>query len=156
MADITKTITTTTQSLFTHIGLSVNDITITAIDEAYEVNLTVAPEASGILIGYHGETISALQFLLSLMVHNQVQVWHRLIVNINDYRQKREQSLAEMAKAAAQRVRSTGEEVIMPPMESFDRRIVHTVLAADSSVRTESVGEGRDRRLIIYPASPSA
>ena len=83
----------------------------------------------------------------------ELGAWNHLTVNINDYRQKREQNLIDMAKDAASRANATGEEVIMPPMESFDRRIIHMALSADSSVRTESVGEGRDRRLIIYPTS---
>ncbi len=154
MSDIAKQLTDLTQSLLKLIGFDEAEVVVTkGEEETYSLNLVVSPEESGVLIGYHGETISGLQFILALMAHKKIGAWNRLVVNINDYRQKREQTLMEMAKDAAERAKTTGEEVVMPPMESFDRRIVHMALAEDKAVHTESVGEGRDRRLIIYPTS---
>lgn len=148
------TITTQTKHLLELLGLSQVGVEVKNEDEAFSVNLSVNPEESGVLIGYHGETIASLQLIISLIVHKQLGEWHRLIVNINDYRQKHEQNLIEMAKATAARVKATGQEAMLPPLESFDRRLVHMALSDDQTVRTESMGEGPDRRLIIYPASP--
>lgn len=122
-------------------------------DNLFQINATVDPEQSGVLIGYHGETINSLQLVLSLITHQKLEEWYHLKLNINDYRDKREQSLQEMAHNAAERAKETGEEVVMPPMQSFDRRIVHMELSQDKDIRTESVGEGKDRRLIIYPTT---
>lgn len=153
MPTTVATITSLTKNLFKHLGLDQIKAAVSPQDESFQVNLQVAPEESGVLIGYHGETISGLQLILSLMAHKQLGAWHRLVININDYRQKREQALVDMAHGAAEQAKTTGQEVVMPPMASFDRRLIHMALAENKDVRTESVGEGRDRRLIIYPAS---
>lgn len=148
------TIKACAEELFTLLGLPQHELVAEAKDEAaVDLILKTDPDVSGMLIGYHGETIASLQLLISLICHRRLGAWHRLTLNVNDYRERREQNLREMALSAAERAKATGKEVIMPPMESFDRRIVHMALADDSSVVTESVGEGRDRRLIISPAS---
>ena len=158
------TIKQLSQDLFSQLGFPKADVKVKkakkaeaksdlAEVEGWSIQVAVSPEDSGVLIGYHGETISALQLILSLMAHQRIGEWYRLSLNINDYRERREQVLVEMAKNAAERVKATQEELIMPPMASFDRRTVHLTLAKEQGVRTESVGEGRDRRLIVYPDS---
>jgi len=122
-------------------------------DEGFEINIEVAPEESGILIGFHGETISSLQLVLSHLVNREIGEWQRLLVNINDYRDRRNQSLSEMAKNAADQAKSTGDAVALPPMGSFDRRIIHMNLAEDKEVETYSDGMGRNRHIIISPTS---
>ena len=143
------------EDFFHQLGFTGATINITQDQDNLNVHLEVAPEDSGILIGYNGETISSLQLFLSLLVHHHLGVWHRLILNVNDYREKRHLSLEEMAQAAAQRVKSTGQEVVMPPLPSFDRRLIHMALSDNPEVVTESIGEGKDRRLVISPKNPS-
>ena len=149
---VESTIRKLTQELFTRLGFSEADIQVEKTEEEiFKVQIEIDPEESGILIGYHGETISSLQLVLSLIINHELDQWYRLSLNINDYRERREQSLVEMAQNAAERVKTTNEELIMPPMVSFDRRIIHLTLAEETEVKTESTGSGKDRRLIIYP-----
>jgi len=147
-----KTIATITQEIFSLVGFALDKLEISETKEAgFTINITVDPEESGILIGYHGETIASIQLIIALIAQKQLEEWHRITVNINEYRDKREQSLKEMAANSAERVLNTGEELVMPPMGSFDRRIIHMALSENPDVITESVGEGKERRLIIYP-----
>jgi len=128
----------------------------TDADQVVNINIEASPEDSGMIIGYHGETISSLQLIMSLIINKDLDQWCRISVNINDYRERREESLIEMAKNTAQRVNQDGEETVMPPMNSFDRRIVHLALAGKKGIKTESVGEGKERRLVVYPQSKSS
>lgn len=122
-------------------------------EDGFIVQLQLSPADSGILIGYHAETLNHFQLILSLIVHQQLKSWYRLTVNINDYRQNREATLTEMAHNAAQRVRLTGQEVVMPYLDSFERRFIHLALSQEPDLETVSLGEGRDRRLVIRPQS---
>ncbi len=105
----------------------------------------------GVLIGYHGETLSSLQLLLGLMNYRQTNKWQRISVNVGDYQERRQESLERMALSAAQKVKFSGEEQALPPMTAAERRLIHLALADDSEVVTESEGEGRDRRVVIKP-----
>lgn len=105
----------------------------------------------GILIGYHGETLSSLQLMLAMMVYRKTGEWTRILINVGDYRERRQESLERMALSAAQKVKFSGESQALPPMSSAERRIVHLALAEDPEVETISEGEGRDRRVIIKP-----
>lgn len=105
----------------------------------------------GVLIGYHGETISALQLILGIMVHKNLGEWMRVIVNIGDYRQKREEVLTRMAMNAAQRAHFSGQPVALDNLSASERRIIHLVLKDHVEVETYSEGEGRERKLVIKP-----
>ena len=83
-AEISNIIQALTQSLFDQVGLQVIAVAVIPDSDSYQVNLQVSPEESGVLIGYHGETIWSLQFILGLMVYQQTGEWHRVVVNIND------------------------------------------------------------------------
>ena len=147
------------QDLLNHFGIAAATLQVDPVPDspaAFSVQVQVPPADSGILIGYHAETLSSLQLILSLMVHQQLKNWYHLTVNINDYRQTREATLAEMAHNASERARLTGQEIIMPYLESFERRLIHLALADQPDIETVSLGEGRDRRLVIRPKSPAA
>lgn len=149
-------LTDITRELLDHLEVKLDDLQVSPDPDnpdSYTIQLNLPQAESGILIGYHAETLSSLQFILSLMIHQRLQSWYRLTVNINDYRQTREATLAEMAHNAAQRVRLTGQEVIMPYLESYERRLIHLALSEDPDLETVSLGEGRDRRLSIRPKS---
>jgi spoIIIJ-associated protein len=112
----------------------------------------------GILIGYHGETLASLQLILSLMFYKQsfssnkkLGSWSRIVVNVGDWRQRREEALRQMALGAAEKVVATGEAITLPSLSSFERRIIHLALADHPSVETISEGEGAERKLIIKP-----
>jgi spoIIIJ-associated protein len=109
-------------------------------------------EAMGLLIGRRGETLRSLQFLLNLLVSRRVQKWPQVVVDVGNYRQRRQESLEGLARRMAERVRQTGRPIMLEPMAAYERRIVHLALREDKSIYTESSGEGENRKIVIYPA----
>jgi len=105
----------------------------------------------GILIGYHGRTLFSLQRIISLIVYRRVGEWLKIILNVGDYRQRREETLKRMALSLAQKVKFSGQEQALPPMSSAERRIIHLVLSGDPEIATESRGEGKERRVVVKP-----
>ena len=120
-------------------------------DESIVLNLET--EDSGILIGYHGEALFAFQRILSLMVYKKTGEWLRITVDVGDYRQRREEALERMALSIAQKVKFSGEEQLLPPMNAVERRIIHLVLANNPDVKTESEDEGSQRHVVVKPSS---
>jgi len=127
------------------------EIEVSLKNEHYLVQLET--DESGILIGYHGETISALQRIASMIVYQQEGEWLRIVVNVGDYRQRRQESLEKMALSTAKKARFSQEPQILPPMSAAERRIVHLALAEEPEVETVSEGEGRNRAVVIRPKS---
>lgn len=111
-----------------------------------------ADSGLGLLIGPHGETLLALQYVLALMINRGSEEWLRVQVDVDGYREKRRLELEELAQRMIERVLESGEEVALRPMSSADRRLVHMYLSTKAGVVTESTGEGRDRRIVIRPA----
>jgi len=109
-------------------------------------------EAMGLLIGRRGDTLRSLQFLLNLLVSRRVQKWPQLVVDVGNYRQRRQESLEGLARRMAERVRQTGRPIMLEPMAAYERRIVHLALREDKTIYTESTGEGENRKIVIYPA----
>jgi spoIIIJ-associated protein len=109
-------------------------------------------EAMGLLIGRRGETLRSLQFLLNLLVSRKTQKWPQVVVDVGNYRQRRQESLEGLARRMAERVRQTGRPITLEPMAAYERRIVHLALRADSSIYTESTGEGENRKIVIFPS----
>jgi spoIIIJ-associated protein len=109
-------------------------------------------EAMGLLIGRRGETLRSLQFLLNLLVSRRVQKWPQIVVDVGNYRQRRQESLEGLARRMAERVRQTGRPIMLEPMAAYERRIVHLALREDKSIYTESSGEGESRKIVIFPA----
>ncbi|MGB9738037.1 MAG: single-stranded DNA-binding protein [Chloroflexus aggregans] len=109
-------------------------------------------EAMGLLIGRRGETLRSLQFLLNLLVSRRIQAWPQLVVDVGNYRQRRQESLESLARRMAERVRQTGRPIMLEPMAAYERRIVHLALRDDKTIYTESSGEGENRKIVIYPA----
>lgn len=145
------------KELLSTIGFPDAGVTATEGEEGViEVAIEVPPEQSGFLIGFHGETLASLQLVIGQMVYKRLGEWQRILVNIGDYREKRERSLQEMADNAAQRVKITQQPVTLPYLSSSERRLVHLALADDEEVETSSEGSGRGRRLTIYPKSGHA
>lgn len=108
-------------------------------------------EESGLLIGYHGETLASLQMIVGLVVFRRLGEWSRVVLEVGDYRARREEQLRAMAESYAAQVLVTGEPMYLPSLPPLERRVVHLALQGRSDVRTESEGEGRMRRLVIKP-----
>ena len=109
-------------------------------------------EAMGLLIGRRGETLRSLQFMVNLLVSRKVQKWPQIVVDVGNYRQRRQESLEGLARRMAERVRQSGRPLTLEPMGAYERRIVHLALRSDPTVYTESTGEGDNRKVVIYPA----
>lgn len=112
--------------------------------------IDLAGEDSGLLIGRRGQTLQALQFLVNLIVRKQFN-GVRVVLDVENYRQRREASLREMATNIAERVAQTNRSITLEPMPPADRRIIHTSLTDHPSVATESTGEGEGRKVTIRP-----
>jgi spoIIIJ-associated protein len=106
---------------------------------------------NGFLIGQHGDTMRSLQFLTSSALKNQKYEFWRVNVDIAGYKQQRADRLAETAQAWVDKVKSSGEPMDLQPMNAADRRIIHK-LADEAGLTTESVGDGRDRHVVLKPA----
>jgi spoIIIJ-associated protein len=113
--------------------------------------LDVDGEDLGLLIGRRGQTLASLQYLLNLIVAKQIGKRAAFGVDVDGYRRRREESLVNLAKRTAARVRGTGRSVTLEPMPPNERRIVHITLADDPNVMTVSIGEGEGRKVAITP-----
>ena len=111
----------------------------------------VGDEDFGRLIGRQGETLRAFGYLVNLMLGRRLGRPCRVIVDVNGYRQRRADQLAELAETLADEVRATQEPITLDAMPANERRLVHVALADDEDVRTYSIGEGDERRVVISP-----
>jgi len=112
--------------------------------------IDLAGEDSGLLIGLRGQTLQALQFLVNLIVRKQFE-GVRVVLDVENYRQRREFQLRDMAIKVAARVTQTNRSITLEPMPPADRRIIHTSLTDNPDVSTESTGEGEGRKVTIMP-----
>ena len=108
----------------------------------------------GALIGWRGDTLRALQLLLNNMVRREMPESQPVVLDIERYRARREDSVRELAIRVADRAKQNQERIGLEPMQPFERRAVHTALAEDPEVTTESEGEEPDRRVVISPLNP--
>lgn len=115
----------------------------------YKVNVQT-PE-TGLLIGYHGETLNSLQLLLGVIIYKKINKWVHIIVDIGNYRKMREESIKEMVNRIVGEVEVSQKPVTLPYLSPLERRIVHMMLTDHKTVASESTGEGKDRLLSIRP-----
>lgn len=121
-------------------------------DENYLCNITVTDD-SNLLIGQHGINLQALQHIARLLVRKKTTDKIKFVLDVNSYREQKNHSIIEMAHAAAAEAVNEKRSVIMKPMSTYERRIVHMELSKNSDVLTESIGEGEGRKIVIKPAS---
>ncbi|MGH7723092.1 MAG: RNA-binding cell elongation regulator Jag/EloR [Candidatus Dormibacteria bacterium] len=119
--------------------------------------LEVSGDDLGLLIGWRGETLRALQTTLNLMMGDEQAEGQgrRLILDVERYRARREEQVRELAQRLAERVRASGERYTLDPMHAYERRIIHLTLQDDPGVRTESSGHEPARRVVIHPTGPA-
>jgi spoIIIJ-associated protein len=111
-------------------------------------------EALGSLIGRKGERLSALQHLVNLMLSRRTGQWTRVLVDVEDYRGRRERQLVDLAARAAERVAETGKMLQLDPMPALERRWIHLALRDHADVLTQSIGEEPNRRVVVLPRNP--
>jgi spoIIIJ-associated protein len=108
-------------------------------------------ESLGALIGRKGERLSALQHLVNLLLSKRVGEWTRILVDVEDYRGRRERQLRDLANRAAERVLETGKMLQLEPMPALERRWIHLALRDHEKVATQSIGEEPNRRVVVLP-----
>ncbi len=119
------------------------------------LNIHGVNENLGLLIGRRGETLAALQLLVNLIVSHRTRHRLRIIVDAENYRQRREANLRSLALRVAQQVRSYRRSIALEAMSPYERRIVHITLSESTDINTESIGEGDQRRVVISLKRPS-
>jgi len=116
-----------------------------------QVVLDIVGGDTAVLIGRHGQTINAMQYLVGIATNKRLQEKVRVILDAEGYRGRREEALRNQTLYLARRVKETGQEAVLEPLEANERRIVHLILADDSNVYTYSEGEEPERRVVISP-----
>lgn len=134
--------------LLAHMGIDSAQVTLVDGAEATEVLITVEEQESGLLIGRHAETLESLQHLVRLLYQKELE--KPITININDFRQKREIYLQELAQRVAEKAIDSGHPQTLR-LNASERRIVHMALSEHSGVYTESEGEGLYRVLKVLP-----
>ncbi len=139
--------------LLAHMGVENVKVNSEDGEEAQTINLAVDEQDSGLLIGRHAETIDSLQRVVRLVCQKDGD--KPIHLNINDFRQRREEHVRELARHLAERVMETGRDQVLH-LPANERRIVHTELASFPGVETVSEGEGASRVLFIRPSTKTA
>ena len=127
------------------------DAQVTAENGGDCINVDVSGGRMGLLIGKRGETLNAVQYLTSLYVNKAKNSYIKVNVDTENYRTKREETLVKLAKSLERRVARDGESVTLEPMSPNERRIIHAALQDSTEVRTFSVGEEPNRKLVVSP-----
>lgn len=120
-------------------------------EEEEQIAISLSTEDSGIVIGHHGDVLEALQLFLSLAIAKKTGEFKRVSLDIGDYKKNRIAYLEQLANQTKEKVLSSGQEYSLASLKPWERRVVHLSLQHDDEVVSESVGEGRDRTLIIKP-----
>lgn len=134
------------QDLLTKVGIE-STVSVSEDENGYQV--AVDTQENALLIGKHGNTLSALEYVLGQIVAEKQGEYKRVIVEVGGYREEREEYLQDLANRLKEEVIETGAEKTIRGLKPWERRLIHMVLSEDESVVTESSGEDRDRVLVI-------
>ena len=136
------------------------DATVTIHEDgAGEALITISGNDAGTLIGHHGDTLDSLQYLINLAANKKEtdeRKYTRISVDIENYREKREETLKKLARHMAEKAKRTGRNVVLEPMNAYERRIIHSEVQGIEGASTNSVGVEGNRRVIIFPEGGSA
>ena len=136
--------------------MGVQDVKFSAVQKGEATIIRLDGEKMGALIGRRGETMESLSYLASLVANRLEGDYIKLGLDVAGYRDKRESDLTTLAQRIGVKVRRTGRSFAMEPMNPYERRIIHSAIGKMEGVRSESKGEGRDRRVVIYSTDPNA
>ncbi len=136
--------------------MGVENVTFSAVQKGEATIIRLDGEHLGALIGRRGETMESLSYLASLVANRLEGDYIKLGLDVAGYRDKRESDLTALAQRIGAKVRRTGRSFAMEPMNPYERRIIHSAISKMEGVRSESKGEGRDRRVVIYSTAPDA
>lgn len=138
------------QKLLSLTGVETDVEVVDKGEDVFEVNLSTKDE-TGLLIGFRGENINAIQTVLGIMLKGVTGDWVRLVVNVGDYRQKQEEKLIILADQSADRAVETGQPQPIYNLTASQRRIIHLHLSQRGDITTESQGEEPERYLVVSP-----
>ncbi len=129
------------------------DIEIEGVDDMQVIKISFAGDNLGYLIGNRGRHLDSLQYIISLILRKKLPEGtnYRVVVDVGGYKEDRNKKIEEMALQKADDARILGEPIELPPMMPSDRRVVHIALQIFDDIKTESIGEGRERRVQIIP-----
>lgn len=136
------------EDVFEAMQIKVN-INIDENSEEKTMNIDLSGEDMGVLIGKRGQTLDSLQYLVSLVVNKGEEDYIRVKVDTENYRQRRKDTLENLAKNIAFKVKRTGKAVVLEPMNPYERRVIHSTLQGDRYVETHSEGEEPFRKVVV-------
>jgi spoIIIJ-associated protein len=113
------------------------------------IQIKLSGDNIGIVIGRRGETLDALQYLLSLIINKNTEQYTRVVLDVADYRSKREETLQRLARRVAEKVAKTRRNITLEPMNPYERRIIHSTLQEYKNIDTQSIGEEPNRKVVI-------
>ena len=125
------------------------DITLDKVSRTMSIDVE-GPEM-GIIIGKRGQTLDSLQYLVSLFVNKKSEVYIRVKLDTENYRERRRETLENLARNIAFKVKKSRRPFTLEPMNPYERRIIHSTLQSDKFVSTKSEGEEPYRKVVIYP-----
>ncbi len=133
--------------MFGKMGLSVQIEKLTTKDK---ITFQVHGEDLGILIGKHGQTLDAIQYLTNLVANKEVCRRCQIVVDVENYRSRREETLIQLAHRLGAKVRRTRQKIALEPMNAFERKIIHLALQNEKNIKTDSEGQEPYRHIVIY------
>ena len=147
-ADVADYVKDLVKEIVTNMGLSCN---LEVKKRENGLNITIISDNNSILIGKNGRTLDAMTSIIKHAIFNEIGEYYPVVLDVGEYKQAREQKLERMAKKIAREVAYTKVEAKLDPMNSYERRIIHTILSDNKKVITESEGEEPNRYVVIKP-----
>lgn len=137
------------------VKMQINACAVEVRENGESVVMNIVGEDASHTIGYRGETLDALQYLCNLLLDTQQSGFKRVTLDAENYRSKREKILQRLASNIEQKVKRSGREVSLEPMNPYERRIIHTALQGSKYVTTQSEGQGSRRHVVVTPVNQS-
>jgi spoIIIJ-associated protein len=139
------------KTLFEVIEFIVDDATVSVAKDGGGIRLRIEASNPAILIGRHGRTLDALQYIVRKIVRKKTDTRVPISFDVEGYRDRRKESLTQLALRLGEKVKKSGKPATISPMNAYDRRIIHVALKDDTALKTQSRGGGLFRKLVIFP-----
>lgn len=147
VADVIDYVKSYLNTVLTNMNLKVE---LSAKYEGEVINVNIKTDHDAVLIGRGGRTLQSLNELVRVAIHNRYGKHYKILLDIGEYKEEKYEKLIQMARKYAKEVQQTKGKITLKPMPSDERRIIHGALTNYHNIKTESVGQGKDRRLTIY------
>lgn len=151
LPDVTEKIKEYVEGILQRINAHYKDIKVAFKDHAYQVD--ISSEDPGFIIGKDAKMLDSLQHLLNQMINKQEKKQLKLKMDVDGYRQRRQDSLLDKVKDISEKVKEHGRSITMEPLHAANRRLVHQYVEKDKNIRTMTIGDGEFKRVVILPAN---